>query len=698
MGRRRQKEVDHHEKGDIPLEGYYNVDAGENAKNAEVNHSTGEYTYIATSSPSSDENEDQTAPYASVNDVVDEKGSRDRLNNSCDRLTASTDKLDTAYAMLNAADDEISDTEVFENEHAYDVAQRTSDIQPAMYSEHGEKRNSAEYATVEVDPHSATHTPLLSSQDYTTIPEKEPAEELYDTVDTAPQNEDTPATPLAADYASIVETAQEGADDTEQPPPVPAFDPEILYTQPDKTSKAKDGGYETVPETPGPAAVGEYEPVGMPHTSTEKQTKVPSPTRAHCETPDFGYDTVPDTSGPVAEAGYEAVDIPRTNTVAARVAEARNLSDKPPTYRTGQPKDSVYETVSDSTLPPPVDVSPSYEAVHYSPNPYPAQRRTPPAQPKGSDANTLYAEPERTVEQRVAKDKADGYATVNDTTSKGAKTEQPTCADGLYSTPDMSQKKNRWGGSQGAVGGEGPKDMPPGTPTVVAKDKADGYATVDDTTSKGIKPEQPACADGLYSTPEMSKKKNRRRGSQGAVGGEGPKDMPPGSPTVVAKDKADGYATVDDKTSKGAKTEQPTCADGLYSTPDMSQKNRWRGSQGSVGGEGPKDMPLGTPTAVAKDKADGYATVDDTTSKGAKTEQPTCADGLYSTPDMSQKNRRTRTQGSVGGEGHKNTPLGTPTVADHLNATPDMSKKQRKQSHMSNGIPLEEQQGRDDED
>ena len=543
MARRRQKEVDRHEKGDIPLEVYYNVDAGEKAKNAEVNPSTGEYTYIVTNGPSSDENEDQTAPYAYVNGAADEKGSRDRLNNSCDRLTASTDKLDTAYAMLNAADDEISNTEVLENEHAYDVAQRTSDTQPAMYSEHGENGHSA----TAVVPHSATHTPLLSSQDYATIPDKEPAEGLYDTVDTAPQNEDAQATPLAAGYASIVEPEKEGTDDSEQQPPVPAFDPEILYTQPDKTSRAKDGGYETVPETPGPTAVGEYEPVNMPHTSNEKQTKVPSPTRTHCETADFGYDTVPDTSGPTAEAGYEAVDIPRTNTAAAQAAEAKNLSDKPPTYRTGQPTDSVYETVSDSTLPPPVDVSPGYEAVHYPPNPYPAQGRTPPAQPKGSDANTLYAEPEGTVEQRVAKDKADGYAIVSDKTSKGAKTEQPTCADGLYSTPDMSQKKNRWRGSQGSVGGEGPKDMPPGTPTAVAKDKVDGYATVDDTTSKGAKTEQPTCADGLYSTPDMSQKKNRRTGTQGSVGGKGPKDTPPGTPTA---------------------------ADHLYATPDMSKKQR----------------------------------------------------------------------------------------------------------------------------
>ena len=633
VARRRQKEVDRHEKEDIPLEGYYNVDASENAKNAEVNPSTGEYLYIVTNGPSSDENEDQTAPYASVNDAADEKGSRDRLNNSCDRLTASTDKLDTAYAMLNAADDKISDTEVLENEHAYDVAQKTSDTQPAMYSEHREKRHSAEYATVEVDPHSATRTPLLSSQDYATIPDKEPAEGLYDTADTAPQNEDAQATPLAAGYASIVECAQEGADDTEQPPPVPAFDPEILYTQPDKTSRAKDEGYETVPETPGTATVGDYEPVGMPHASNEKQFKVPSPTRTHSEAPDFGYDTVPDTSGPIAEAGYEAVDIPRTNTATARAAEAKNLSDKPPTYRPGQPMDSVYETVSDSTLPPPVGVSPGYEAVHYPPNPYPAQGRTPPAQPKGSDANTLYAEPERTVEQRVAKDKADGYAIVSNKTSKGAKTEQPTCADGLYSTPDMSQK-NRWRGSQGSVSGEGPKNTPPGTPTAVAKDKVDGYATVDDMTSKGAKTEQPTCADGLYSTPDMSQKKNRWRGSQGSVSGKGLKNTPPGTPTAVAKDKVDGYATVDDMTSKGAKTEQPTCTDGLYSTPDMSQKkNRWRGSHGSVGGKGPKD-----------------------------------------------------------------TPPGTPTAADHLYATPDMSKKQRKQSHMSNGSPLEEQQDRDDDD
>ena len=369
VARRRQKEVGFHKMGDIALEWRYNVDAGEDA---EVNRSTGEYSCIATNSLSLTEYEEQIAVCTFRDDVADEYGSRDMLNDLCDRLTA----------MLNAAADEDSDPEVLENEHAvvYDVAQRTSDSQPAMYNEHGENGHSA----TAVVPHSATHTPLLSSQDYTTIPDKEPAEELYNTVDTAPQNEDVQATPPAAGYASIVEPerAQEGADDTEQPPPVPAFDPEILYAKPDKTSKAK-GGH---------ATVGNYEAGDKPHTSTElikgaqdteTQPEVPSPTRAHCETLDFGYDTVPDTSGPTAEGGIEAVDILR----------------------------QVY-----------------------------------------------------------------------DKTSKGAKTKQPTCADGLYSTPDMSQK-NRWRGSQGSVDGEGPKDTPPGTPTA---------------------------ADHLYATPDMSKKQRKQ--------------------------------------------------------------------------------------------------------------------------------------------------------------------------------------------
>ena len=76
--------------------------------------------------------------------------------------------------------------------------------------------------------------------------------------------------------------------------------------------------------------------------------------------------------------------------------------------------------------------------------------------------------------------------------------------------------------------------------------------------------------------------------------------------------QTNGYALVDDKNSKGAKTTEPVHADELYSTPDMSQKNRQTGSQGSVGGEGLKDTPPGTPTAIHP---------------------------LYAAPDMSKKQR-----------------------------------------------------------
>ena len=63
---------------------------------------------------------------------------------------------------------------------------------------------------------------------------------------------------------------------------------------------------------------------------------------------------------------------------------------------------------------------------------------------------------------------------------------------------------------------------------------------------------------------------------------------------------------------------------------------------------------------------------------------------------MSQKkNRRRESQGSVGGEGPKDTPPDTPTAVDQLYATPDMSKKQRKQPHVS---PSEEQEDKDDDE
>ena len=147
-------------------------------------------------------------------------------------------------------------------EELYDTADL---VTPRMYSVK-ERGQSAEYTAVVAAPHSATRTPPLSSQDYATIPDKEPAEGLYDTADIAPQNKGTKAMTPITDYASNVEPDQD-TDDTEQPPPVPAFDPEILYTQPDKTSTAKDEEYATIPDTPGPATVSGYESVGAIHQS-----------------------------------------------------------------------------------------------------------------------------------------------------------------------------------------------------------------------------------------------------------------------------------------------------------------------------------------------------------------------------------------------------------------------------------------------
>ena len=377
----------------------------------------------------------------------------------------------------------VTGSELYHNKQTVDEVdeEMRGQQQPPTYSNAGEKGGSAENAAVVP----ATRTPRPPSQDYTTIPDKEIDEGLYDTADhELPQKADTQATSPTADYASIVEPGQQGADDTKQPPPVPAFDPEILYTQPDKTSKAKDGGYETIPDTPGPAtAEGDYESVGMPHASTDKQPKVPSPTTAHHEALDFGYDTVPEASGPVAEGGYEAVDIPRTKTDAAREAEARKLPYKPTASRPGQPTGSIYETISDSTLPQPADAPPDNEAVHYPPSSHPAQGRSPPVQPMGSDGNNLYAEPERTVEQRAATDKADDYAAVDDKGGKVAQPQRPIPPDELYSTPDMSQKRYRRRESQGSMGEEGPKHMPPDTLTAV---------------------------DQLYATPDMSKKQRKQ--------------------------------------------------------------------------------------------------------------------------------------------------------------------------------------------
>ena len=329
MARRRQKEA---ETDEVPLEWFYNVDVNGNTRNAEVNRSTGRYSHrstgrrshVATNSFLPIEYEEQMAVCTFTDDLVHENGSlsQDGLSDLCNSLAV----------MLIPVDVEVGDAAVLENEHAagYDGAQRPSDTQPGMDSQHEEMGQSVQSFTITAVPQSTTHT-----------------------------------------------------HDTEQPPPVPAFDPEILYAQPDKARKrnARD------------AAVGSYEPVDIPHAvtesvsraqGTETQSQVPSSTITHYETIDFGHDTEPAASGSVAEGGYEAVD------VLHRVDERSNM---------------------------------------------------------------------------------------------GARTEQPIPADELYSTPDMSQKRNRRREGQGSMGGEGPKDTPPDTPTA---------------------------ADQLYATPDMSKKQRKQ--------------------------------------------------------------------------------------------------------------------------------------------------------------------------------------------
>ena len=329
MARRRQKET---ETDEVPLEWFYNVDADGNTRNVGMNRSTGRHSHrstgrrshVATNSFLPIEYEEQMAVCTFTDDLAQENGSlsQDGLSDLCNSLAV----------MLIPVDVEVGEAAVLENEHtaAYDAAQRPSDTQPGMDSQDEEMGQSVQSFTITAVPHSTTHT-----------------------------------------------------HDTEQPPPVPAFDPEILYAQPDKARKrnARD------------AAVKDYEPADTPHVitesvtragGTETQSQVPSPTMTHYESIDFGHDTVPAVSGPVAEGGYEAVDV-----------------------------------------------------LHRA----------------------------------------------DDRSNTGARTEQLIPADELYSTPDMSQKRNRRRESQGSMGGEGPKDISPDTLTAVEQ---------------------------LYATPDMSKKQRKQ--------------------------------------------------------------------------------------------------------------------------------------------------------------------------------------------
>ena len=160
-----------------------------------MNRSTGRHSHVATNSFLPIEYEEQIAVCTFTDDLAHENGSlsQDGLSNPCNSLTV----------MLIPVDGEVGDAAVLENEHAagYDGAQRPSDTQPVMDSQHGEMGQSVQSCTITAVPHSTTHT-----------------------------------------------------NDIEQPPPVLACDPEILYTQPDKArrSNARD------------AAVGDYEPVDTP--------------------------------------------------------------------------------------------------------------------------------------------------------------------------------------------------------------------------------------------------------------------------------------------------------------------------------------------------------------------------------------------------------------------------------------------------
>ena len=371
---------------------------------------------------------------ASIKDV----SGRERKSTVVESSTEGQGQSDHTYYNT------VTGSELYQNKQTVDEAdeEMRGQQQPLVYSNAGKKGGSAENAAAVP----ATRTPRPPSQDYATIPDKELEEGLYDTAEEV----DTQATPPTAYYASSVEPGQQGADETEQPPPVPAFDPEILYTQPDKTSKAKDGGYETIPDMPTPAtAEGDYESVDMPHASTEKQLKVPSPTTTHHEAPDFGYDTVPEASGPVAEGGYEAVDIPRIKTAAAREAEARKLPDQTTASRPGQPTSSISETSSsqdyvtipdkepeeglyntaDHVPPQEADIQATLPTADYASIVEPGQEgaedtKQPPPVP-AFDPEILYTQPDKT-----SKAKDSGYETIPDTLGSAT-------ADGDYESVDM---------------------------------------------------------------------------------------------------------------------------------------------------------------------------------------------------------------------------------------------------------------------
>lgn len=130
--------------------------------------------------------------------------------------------------------------EVLVNEHRVEetTQERRDTQQPLTHREAGEEGRPAEYTYTAAVLPTTMHTPHPHTQGnmYISIPIKEPAERLYCNTSgvVSPVKEEVAATCLTADYA---EPEQKAAASTEQSPHHVVFDPEVLYTQPDKTRK-----------------------------------------------------------------------------------------------------------------------------------------------------------------------------------------------------------------------------------------------------------------------------------------------------------------------------------------------------------------------------------------------------------------------------------------------------------------------------
>ena len=143
MARRRQKEA---ETDEVPLEWFYNVDAGGNTRNAGVNRSTGRHSHVATNSFLPIEYEEQIAVCTFTDDLAHENGSlsQDGLSDLCNSLAV----------MLIPVDVEVGDAAVLENEHTagYDAAQRPSDTQLVMDSQDEEMGQSVQSLQLQQSP------------------------------------------------------------------------------------------------------------------------------------------------------------------------------------------------------------------------------------------------------------------------------------------------------------------------------------------------------------------------------------------------------------------------------------------------------------------------------------------------------------------------------------------------------------------